>query len=123
MALRTFTPPINPEHGASKKTELKLLETEFGDGYTQISPAGINHMRSTWSFSWPVLSKPQADEIEDFFRSHGGYMPFYYTVPGDSFPEKYRCKVWESEIAYTNAIGEIYYKLTAEFVQDFSLLT
>ena len=47
MALLTFTPPVGPSPGTAHKPTVNLFETEFGDGYSQPTPKGLNHVRKS----------------------------------------------------------------------------
>src|SRR5690606_29261995 len=44
-AIPTFDPPFAPSPGAQNKPEIKILQAEFGDGYSQPTPNGLNHIR------------------------------------------------------------------------------
>jgi phage-related protein len=92
MTIETFNPPIQPSTGARKKPTIKILEAEFGDGYTQSCPDGINYIRQSFELVWEVLTHIQSDYIESFFEARGGVEHFHWTAPGDSSPKKWTCK-------------------------------
>ncbi|MCP1540055.1 phage tail protein [Methylorubrum extorquens] len=93
MALKTFDPQPRPSE-ATNKPELKLLESEFGEGYTQAGHDGMNHIRKVVSLSWEVLTVEQADALERFMEEHGGTQPFYFTrANGQRI--KATCKDWQ----------------------------
>lgn len=94
MPLDTFTPPVSPSPGTSRKPELKLIESEFGDGYTQSVGDGINHMRRVFELKWDTLKQAQADTIESFLESKGGATPFLYRHANTAAPIKVTCKEW-----------------------------
>ena len=118
MALQTFNPSIMPSPGTSRRWKLKLLEAEFGDGYSQPVPDGLNHMRRTLDLRWGVLLDEQADEIVNFFLAHEGTTPFYYTPPRETVPVKWTCREWTDDVDEAG-----FRKVTAQLVQDFSLVT
>lgn len=93
MTLATFTPSPAPSPGTDTKPEIKLKVAEFGDGYTQESPDGLNHIRQVISLKWDVLTQAEADTLENFMIGKGGYTPFYYTRRGGSVL-KWTCKEW-----------------------------
>lgn len=95
MALETFLPCVPPQPGTRNKPEIKLLEAEFGDGYTQAAPDGLNHIRRTLSLSWEKLLPWQKDQIVGFLESQGGYKSFWYTPSNESVPVKWTCKDWD----------------------------
>lgn len=95
MALSTFNPPVAPSPGTTGKTELKLLEAEFGDGYTGSAPDGINFRRRVVTLAWDALTESQKNAIDNFFYNQGGYKPFYYKPPGFAAAIKWTCKEFD----------------------------
>ncbi len=94
MAIPTFTPPKPPSPGTERKPELKIKTTEFGDGYTQETADGLNHIRRTISLTWETLTPTERNTIDSFMTERGGYLPFYYTPSDESTPVKWTCKEW-----------------------------
>lgn len=113
--LNTFVPPIAPSSGTKSKPELKLKEAPFGDGYTQTTRDGLNHIRRVASLQWDILLENQATAIEAFLESQGGDTPFYYALRGDSV-RKWTCKDWDRTRGEVN-------KVSATLREDFSPLT
>jgi phage-related protein len=118
MSIQTFMPPELPDYGASNKPRVKLLEAEFGDGYTQAAADGMNHIRAEWTLHWPVLDPLDAEEIEDFLMEHGGYQCFFWTAPHRSSPQKWTCKEWTITIA-----GPYHCSISATFIESFNIVT
>lgn len=109
----------NPDYGLTETPEYSLDETDFGDGYTQVRPRGINAERRVWELTWSRLTKEESDILFDFLRDTKGAEKFYWVHPdsvGLSVPLKVRCKnpkrVYNSFNAYT---------VTATFREDFGL--
>lgn len=94
MPLVTFTPSIAPSPGTSHKPKITLNEAEFGDGYTQSSPKGLNHIRQIVSLRWDGLTETQIAELKSFFESRGGYRPFYFQPRGYATRLKWTCSDW-----------------------------
>lgn len=117
MALNTFVPSIMPSPGTGMKPEVKLNEATFGDGYTQASPDGINHIRRTLSLKWDILDDDQVAEIYSFFMGQQGYIPFWYKPVGEFAPIKWRCKEWTRDKPSNG------WTMTATLVEDFSNVT
>lgn len=117
MALSTFVPPVAPSPGTGIKTAFKLQKAEFGDGYSQISPDGINYKRKTANLAWNALTLAQANAIESFLENLGGHMPFYFQPYGFAATVKWTCE------NYNRTLDEGYWKMTAEFVQSFDTRT
>lgn len=99
MALPTFTPVRPPRPGTAVKPEIKLWKTEFGDGYTQAAPAGLNHIRKTLTLNWDLLTPSEANAMTGFLTERGGYKPFYYTPSDDTDSIKWTCEDWEDKRA------------------------
>jgi phage-related protein len=94
MPTPTFTPSVLPSPGTKWKKEVKLREAGFGDGYSQTSPDGLNHIRRTVQLSWEVLPKTVAIELDDFFTARGGSQPFLFQPEGFLAPVKWTAKDW-----------------------------
>ena len=118
MTLATFTPPRAPAAGTKDSPKVNLLRADFGDGYTQASANGINSVRRVLSLTWELLTPTQASTITSFFVTQGGYTPFYYTPSNESTALKWTCETWDDERGQSGLR-----KVTATFVQSFSLLT
>ena len=113
MPFPIFTPPIGPSPGTSNRPKLSLIETEFGDGYTQASPAGLNHIRDVVSLRWDGVTEAQMREIEAFFRARGGHEPFWYQPYGFDALVRWTCKDWSTS---ASAPWKVAATLTQSFV-------
>lgn len=94
----------------------KVLENNFGDGYTQRAGDGLNNVRSQWDASWTNLTTPERDLIIGFFRQQMGYMSFYWTAPGESIPQKWTAREWKQI-----PVAGGFWKVTATLKQEFDL--
>lgn len=115
MPILTFNPPIGPSPGTAHKPQVSLWEAEFGDGYSQPTPKGLNHIRRTASLKWDALTLDQMQELAQFFERMGGNTPFWYRPHGERHPVKWTCKDWSFPQA-----GDGVWTFTAELVQSFS---
>lgn len=97
MPYTTFTPPVPPSPGTSDAIQIKKLEAEFGDGYSQAVPDGINHMRREISLDWELLTPTQSNQIIAFFRARGGCEPFYWTPSDETTALKWVCEEWSEK--------------------------
>jgi phage-related protein len=118
VSLPTFNPPCPPQAGSKSKPELKLRKAEFGDGYTQTTRDGLNHIRQVFNLTWERLPASDADAILAFFEERGGDQPFYYAVPGTSRKVKWTCEEWERQFYGANIAG-----VSAVLRQSFNLDT
>lgn len=116
--LVTFTPVPLPSPGTSRKSKPKLLKADFGDGYTQTAPDGTNWIKDTATLTWDALTLTQANTIDAFFYTQGGWNPFYYTLSDDSTPSRWTCEDWE----LTRGEGGIR-KITASLIKYYGVLT
>lgn len=114
MALPTFRPPVGPSPGTAHKRQVSLFEAEFGDGYSQPTPKGINHIRKTVSLAWNVLTYEQMREIVGFFERMGGNQPFYFHPFGDPAFRKWTCKEW------AESTDEGVWSVRAELVESYT---
>ncbi|WP_075214459.1 phage tail protein [Mongoliimonas terrestris] len=113
--LQTFNPPVAPSVGGTVKPKVKVLKSEFGDGYTQRTRDGLNHIRQTVELVWSVLTRDEANQIIGFLHEHGGTTPFLWSYFGDT-ERKWTCDDWS-----TTPISGGYWSVTAKLEQDFSL--
>lgn len=83
MPADDFAPALPPSLQLRKTTSLRVKNAGFGDGYVQRAQDGINAATVSYDLSWNALTKTQADALETFLLSKGGYVSFLYTVPDD----------------------------------------
>ena len=95
MPVPTFEPPVGPSPGTAHKPTVSLWEADFGDGYTQPTPKGINHIKRSTSLVWNVLTLEQMQEITAFFERMGGNQPFYFQPFGEDRARRWTCKEWD----------------------------
>lgn len=112
----TFDPPRTPTTESGKETKIRILKSDFGDGYSQRAGDGLNATAASATLVWDVLTASEAAEIDDFFRDQGGYTAFYYTLPGESTQKSFTCESWSQ--SYT----ELHYKISAKISQVFDIL-
>lgn len=115
MAFPTFTPPVRQSPGTKFAPEIKTREADFGDGYTQSAPDGLNHIREVVTLQWSVLTPDQAKEIYDWLKARGGYQPFKYDVD-EGEVKNWTCK------EFTRS-RETPYTVTATFREYFGVET
>jgi phage-related protein len=113
MPLTTFVPPVRPSPGTGFKPTLKILEAEFGEGYSQPTPDGINHMRLELNLKWDALTEDQMIEIREFFEARKGTEPFYYRPVGYRIALKWTCAEWDGSI-------DGVWRMSAKFKQSFT---
>lgn len=81
MAIQTFpTTTYKPLVGSSSTNEHRARVAEFGNGYSQRSPDGINSKKETWNLTYRG-SAWDMDQIAAFFNDHAGYQTFLWSAP------------------------------------------
>ncbi|CAO3459794.1 hypothetical protein [Azospirillum argentinense] len=114
MASVTFTPKP-PLVGATVEPEFKVLSAEFGDGYSQRAPDGLNNVRETHAFTWEVPAA-DADYIVGFLKDRRGAEAFDYACP-DGVTRQFVCP----KGATRERLRPTLHKVTAQFVEVFDL--
>lgn len=112
-----LTFPSNIQFNAdaySRTVSFKIRKVEFGDGYTQESPDGINFRRFSFSLRWENIDNTQKDTIDDFLIARGGYQTFLWYNPEDLTTYKVKCKEWTVEYVNPNV-----WNISATFEQKF----
>lgn len=68
----------------------RILSAQFGDGYEQVAPDGINTENRTWSITYKNLPKDAFDTVISFIRSLKGVEPILATAAGESIATQWR---------------------------------
>jgi phage-related protein len=96
MAFETFTPPAGYKfsQGTVESHSPKILTASFGNGYSQEAGDGLNGDPAEVKGVWNVLTWAEGQTIMDFFKSKKGYIPFKFTLPGETKARVWKCKQW-----------------------------
>lgn len=122
MALPTFAPPVAPSVGGPKSVQPRVLRAPFGDGYSQRTADGLNHMPATWDVKWDALTAAEADAVEAFFAARGGYAAFLWTAPDAAAALKYTCDSWtRTPVVGGEVLADRRFAISAKFTQVFDL--
>lgn len=108
--MATF-PSIQPTYGASKTSRPRVLNVQFGDGYSQRVRFGLNTDLKSWNLTWNV-SETDADTIESFLEARAGVESFEWTPLDTSTAYRWICQEWSKTIPYVNRAT-----ITATFIQ------
>lgn len=111
--MNTFT--YVPKYGARKKVPVRVLTTDFGDGYRSRAADGLNTIKETWDLEF-VQPDGDIDNIEAFLVNEGGYTAFEWTPLGEVVVKKWTCKEWNR-----NKVSSGVDSLTCSFVREFDL--
>ncbi|MCT4332632.1 phage tail protein [Paracoccus sp. YLB-12] len=113
MPLPTFNPPMRPSAGTGIAPEVSLRRASFGDGYTQASPSGLNHVRRIVRLEWSYLTLTEAQAIDTFLTARGGYQAFSYQLNGEAEPRRWTCSEWSVTDGHPSQVRAV-------FKEDFS---
>lgn len=100
------------EVGSSGNSDFSVFASKFGDGYSQISPNGLNNETQRWTARVSGKSK-RILPILAFLREHGG-APFEWRAPNTSGLGWYSCKRFSQFDE-----GGDYWTITMEFEQAY----
>lgn len=98
---------------AGGQTTDRTKYSQFGDGYRQEAPDGINTEINTWQLTF-VGKADKIIAIRDFLRAHQGARSFYWAPPLD-VPLLWRCRARTPPLP----LGGGNYTLSATFDQSF----
>jgi phage-related protein len=90
--MNVFPMPYGPDFDTGVTPTVRVLETDFGDGYGQKAMDGINPVKDVWELSWSNLSPTEAQTAYAFLRAAGGATSFLWTPAFESTPRIWTCK-------------------------------
>lgn len=94
----------------------RVSQAQFGDGYEQVRPAGINYQRRQYDVTTPPLTQTQYDTLHDFLAVRLNLTPFLWTAPGDTTQRQWKCTGLGGPRMETPGLS----RLQATFVEDFT---
>lgn len=92
MALNTFT--WIPSYGADEDHKPRVIKIDFGDGYSQRLPDGLNTDLMKRNLSFQNRTTTEADAIIAFLKNEKGATAFYWTPPGGT-QKKWTCDTYK----------------------------
>ena len=87
-----FSPPRAPS-SVERSREVRIVGTDFGDGYEQKQADGLNALRDKLTVSWDNLTIAQAKSVDAFFDARYA-APFLWTPPQSEAQKLWRCTSW-----------------------------
>ena len=83
----------NPTYGSAVSTKPNIKPVQFGDGYEQRVPMGINSDARRWEVIFGNRPTATADAIAAFLKAAGARQSFNWTPPhGVRFPRYFVCQ-------------------------------
>lgn len=89
-------PAINPDTKSKRSRSGRALVADFGDGYSQAGPDGINNVVEGWDLSFENYPISEVTTLVDFFNTQNSVKSFYWTPPDETIP-----KLWRQDGDYT----------------------
>lgn len=68
--------------------------SQFGDGYMQRTPDGINSISEEFSVSFEYRTAAERDAASDFLKARGGVEAFLWVPPDEVDTKKFICESW-----------------------------
>lgn len=99
---------------ATGEVTLRVLASQFGDGYQQVAKDGINNKVQ----NWPLVFTGTADRIREiaaFLDARGGAEAFTWTPPLATVPGLYRAAKYSPQ-----HLGGDTYRLSVTFMETFA---
>lgn len=85
--------------GSSVSTDARILVANFGDGYNQRTPDGINHLRRTMTIQHKYLTATDANTLRTFYEDNGnGVAVACNTKPTDDSARNWYIDSWSESI-------------------------
>jgi phage-related protein len=100
--------------------EIRVVETQYGDGYEQVSEAGINNVvdKITLTCAFAPKDQSEAERLLAFLRRHGRAKVFFWQQPWNLIIQKWRLESWtqnSSTVDRTKQKHEFTLKLKESF--------
>lgn len=89
-----FPMPYGPDFDQGVTPTVRVLETDFGDGYGQTAKDGINSIRDVWDLKWTNLTPTEAGLAYAFLRQMAGATAFLWIPPYETTYRAWKCKVF-----------------------------
>ena len=72
--------------------EFKDISTQYGDGYSERAPDGLNNTRENWDIIWAPLTQAEYQTVRDALLSVGTWGTITWTPCDDTIQKKFRIK-------------------------------
>jgi phage-related protein len=100
--------------------ELRVVETQYGDGYEQVSEAGINSVvdKITLTCYFAPKDQSEADRLQAFLRRNGRSKVFLWRQPWAATAQKWRLESYTKTsrtVERTKQIHEFVLRLKESF--------
>lgn len=90
---------------SSRSRKNRVLSAQFGDGYSQEAPNGINSLVDSWSLTFEALNATERASLWTMLDAIGSWDYFTWTPPGDVSK---KWKVTSDGVSETPQSGDLY---------------
>lgn len=101
--------------GTSVEQEPRVRAAQFGDGYQQRAPDGINTQPQSWSLAFNDVGDETAADMVAFLRAQGGVLAFNYVPMWATAAIRVVCPSWRRTLGSQVGTSNV----TATFDQVF----
>jgi phage-related protein len=105
--------------GASRTTQLRVDQTDYGDGYTYRLTRGLNPARPSWSVQVPFVGLAQLKAYDDFLLANAA-RGFWFTPPDSDVDVFVYADQWSSNVTDKNKSQGKVGTLQATFTRCFN---
>jgi phage-related protein len=104
---------------ASFELEPRIIKAQFGDGYAQRRPAGINTQMHKWTVEMKNLDGRTYDAVLAFLEARNGVEVFNWTPPRTTTAQSVICPSWSGSYGDMVATGGRLRNVQMKFEQVF----
>jgi phage-related protein len=104
-----------PSRNPTKQTTSRVHVNQYGDGYSQRIPDGINNIDETWRLEFKNRTLFEIDQIDDFLADVEGYISFLWVEPWTLQKIPVICEDWSKNVIVMITETTGYASLTATF--------
>jgi phage-related protein len=104
-----------PVSSIDEAATFSVDKMQFGDGYAQRVPNGINNGLRKWTISFTDRSLADADAMVEFWRSRYGATSFSWRPQGFAADVRVICSTYSRPIQNRYLDGDFVYNINATF--------
>jgi phage-related protein len=110
LPLTTF---ISPE--SARKRSFKTKRAEFGNGYAQSAPDGINNVKDVWNITYELLTDTNRGTLTSVLNTVQTWDYLTWTAPGDSTSKRWLM----TSDGYTEKTSGVYWTVSFTLEQTY----
>lgn len=104
---------------ASYDLEPKVIKAQFGDGYAQRRPGGINTQARMWSVDMKNIDATTCNDVLTFLEARNGVEVFNWTPPRSTDVQSVIAPSWNVSYSEMIETGDRLYNIAMKFEQVF----